>query len=72
MKTNKTGIKNKSKVSAEQIGGLLFGIHEHITHKDKTEHVIYYEKDIIKLLVKLGFPKPVWGESIEISKFKIK
>ncbi len=70
----KTPVKTKVKsgVTAEEIGGLLFGIHEHIEHKDGTDDIIYYEKDIIKLLVKLGFPKPKWGKSIEISKFKIK
>ncbi len=69
METKKT--KVESKVTAEEIGGLLFGIHEHIVHKNGKENIIYYEKDIIRLLVKLGFPKPVWGKSIKISNFKI-
>lgn len=63
--------KNKSKITAKQIGGLLFGIHEHIEHKNGKSNIIYYEKDIIKLLVKLGFPKPIWGESIDIDEFDV-
>lgn len=62
--------KTKSNITARQIGGLLFGIHEHTTHPDKSEHVVYYEEDVIRLLVKLGFPKPIWGEHIDIKKFK--
>lgn len=53
--------------TGEEIGGLLFGIHE---HNERTGEIIYYEKDIIRLLVKLGHPKPVWGKSIELDKFK--
>lgn len=60
----------KTKITAEELGGLLFNIHEHIVHEDGTDDVIYYEKDIIKLLVKLGLPKPVWGKSIELKNFK--
>lgn len=59
----------EKEATAAEIGGLLFGIHE---HHGKTGKIIYYEKDIIKLLVKLGHPKPVWGISIELDKFKTK
>lgn len=59
----------EKRATAEEIGGLLFGIHE---HNEKTGEIIYYEKDIIKLLVILGRPKPVWGESIDLNKFKMK
>lgn len=60
----------RTKITAEEMGGLLFNIHEHIVHEDGTDDVIYYEKDIVRLLVKLGFPKPVWGKNIGINKFK--
>lgn len=53
-------VKNKSKITAEEIGGLLFNIHDHILHKNGTDDIIYYEKDIIRLFVKLGSPKPIW------------
>lgn len=52
--------KTKQKITAEELGKLLFNIHEHIVHDDGTDSIIYYEKDIIKLLVKLGLPKPNW------------
>lgn len=62
--------KLEPQITAEEIGGLLFGIHSHIEHKDGTDDIIYYEADIIRLLVKLGFPKPKWGKSIDLSRFK--
>lgn len=59
--TKKT--KKKETVTGEELGTMLFNIHEHIVHKDETDDIIYYEKDIIKLFIKLGFPKPIFGDS---------
>ncbi len=56
----------KEKITGEEIGGLLFNIH---THMDNGE-IVYKEKDIIKLLTKLGLPEPIWGGNIDINKFK--
>lgn len=33
--------------------------------------IVYREKDVIKLLVKLGFPEPVWGKSISIDEYNL-
>lgn len=54
-------------ITPEKMGGLLFGIHE---HHPESEKIIYYEEDIIKLLTKLGFLKPKWGDSIDLRRFK--
>lgn len=56
----------KKKVTGEELGKLLFNIHEHIVHKDETDDIIYYEKDIIKLFVKLGLPKPIFAEDVKV------
>lgn len=58
-------------ISAENLGGLLFGIHSHaeIENDIDPEQIVYREEDIIKLLKKLGFPEPVWGKSIDIDSY---
>lgn len=56
-------------ILAEDLGGLLFGIHHHHPCNDK---IIYYEDDLIKLLVKLGFPKPKWGKALNINEYETK
>lgn len=52
----------KKKITGEALGMMLFNIHEHIVHEDGTDDIVYYEKDLIKLLVKLGLPKPIFEE----------
>lgn len=54
-------------VDGKTIAGLLHGIHD---HHPKTERIIYHEEDIIKLLTKLGYPKPKWEISLDLDKFK--
>jgi hypothetical protein len=51
----------------EQIGGMLFTIHQ---HHPETDEIIYYESDIIKLLKALGHPEPKFGHILEIEDFK--
>lgn len=60
--------KKKQKITGEELGQLLYNIHEHIVHKDGSDDIIYYEKDLIKLFVKLGLPKPIFEEEIEAKK----
>lgn len=55
----------KPKITGKELGKLLYDIHAHIEHKDGTDDIIYYEDDIIKLLVKLGLPKPIFQEDIK-------
>lgn len=57
-------------ITGEELGGLLSNIHSHIEHKDGTDDIVYYEKDILYLLKKLGMPKPIWKIDIDIKKFK--
>ena len=54
-------------IDGKTIAGLLHGIHH---HHPKTEVIIYYEDDIIRLLTKLGYPKPKWEISLDLDKFK--
>lgn len=57
-------------ITPEDLGGLLFGIHSHAEHEQYNPgQIVYREDDIIKLLVKLGFPEPVWGKSIDLDEF---
>lgn len=67
-------------ISAEDLGGLLFGIHDHAgnfavlggemgDHVIDPNAVIYREEDIISLLRALGFPEPVWGKIIKIEDY---
>lgn len=70
-------------ISAENLGGLLFSIHRHIGEFVKNEKhlrksmikykdggdIIYREDDIIKLLVFLGYPEPIWGKSITLAEY---
>lgn len=56
-------------ITGKEFAALLFGIHE---HDEKTEKIIYYEEDILPILEFLGLPKPEWGESITLEKFKKK
>lgn len=57
-------------VTAEELGGLLFSIHEHgKVAGEKGNQIVYKESDIIKLLTKLGYPLPVWGKVIRIDEF---
>lgn len=70
-------------VSPEELGGLLFGIHDHAAnlcvpegecedHVKNPDEIIYHESDVIELLKTLGFPEPVWGESLTFEQFKAK
>lgn len=59
--------KREYPITPEVMAGLLHGIHD---HHPKTEKIIYHEDDIIKLLTKLGYPKPKWGISLDLKKFK--
>lgn len=54
--------KDLKQLTAEQLGGLLFSIHDHLNEGQ----IIYHEEDIIKLFTKLGYPEPVWGISLNI------
>lgn len=60
--------KKKQKITGEELGQLLYDIHEHIEHKDGSDDIIYYEKDLVKLLVKLGLPKPIFEEEMQAKK----
>ena len=53
-------------VTPEDLGGLLFGIHN---HHPENEKVIYYEEDIINLLKLFKFPEPVWGKVIKLEDY---
>lgn len=64
--------KKKEKITGKELGRLLFDIHEHIVHDDGTDEIIYYEKNLIKLFVKLGLPKPLFGESSSTFKMQKK
>lgn len=47
---------------------------EHLPEEvaEKVESKIYYsEKDVLKLLKKIGLPEPEWGEVVDIDKFEI-
>jgi hypothetical protein len=58
------------RISAEDLGGMLSGIHAHTD--DEHGYIIYYEADVIRLLKKLGHPAPKWGISLEIGAYRFK
>ena len=50
----------------EELGGLLFNIHQ---HDEKTEKIIYFEEDLLPILEAIGLPIPVWGKNLTLSEY---
>lgn len=57
-----------SQITGEQLGGLLFGIHQHDDRRGGK--IFYYEKDLLKILKFAGLPAPEWGKSYTIKELK--
>lgn len=58
------------KVTGEDLAALLQHIHEHYPNKGGA--IIYFEKDLLKIFDAIGLPKPIWGKSISVAKYKKK
>jgi hypothetical protein len=65
-KKNITKSKNKKPITAEELGGLLFGVH---CHHHENEKIMYYEDDLLKIFKLLGVKKPKWGLDLDLDKF---
>ena len=62
------------KITGEELGGLLFGIHDHIwddENSDQNTPTVYHEEDILELFRKIGLPEVVWGGFIRLKTFSL-
>lgn len=55
------------KITGKDVAALLHGIHR---HDEKTEEIIYREKDILPVLKALGLPDPKWELSMSVKQWK--
>ena len=56
-------------MTGNELGALLFSIHH---HDERSEKIIYFEEDLLPILLAAGLPKPQWGDSISLNEFKNK
>lgn len=57
----------KQQITGTDVAALLHGIHE---HDEKTEEIIYYEKQLLPVLKALGLPEPKWELSMSVKELK--
>ena len=53
-------------MTGKELGALLFGIHH---HDERTEKIIYFEEDLLPILLTAGLPEPQWGESMSLDEY---
>ncbi len=59
---------NTETLTGYQLATKLFEIHSH-GELCKPEEIVYKEKDIVRLLISLGFPKPDFEQLAKVSRF---
>lgn len=54
------------KITGEELGALLFAIHD---HHPETEEIIYNKKDLFPILKAIGLPEPIFGKSMKLKEY---
>ena len=53
-------------MTGKELGALLFGIHH---HDERSEKIIYFEEDLLPILLAAGLPQPEWGGSMDLDQY---